>query len=219
MSLSPALQPLLQQLTSLRGFLPACNSALLGSRGYAAGGRGSGGSGRDEGDDDLPAVNPKFRSATEMVWPATKQQERFASRVQSALETALLHNMQLREALVTQLGFAVKEVRMSPDHLKAFIQWDSILGQGAAAPLERELACMAPKLRTEVARVLRARNAPHLVFRRDAPTAKQQELEDIFAQLDAEAAADAAAAEAGAAAAEASVAAAAAGSSGEGRRE
>ena len=61
MSLSPALQPLLQQLTSLRGFLPACNSALLGSRGYAAGGRGSGGSGRDEGDDDLPAVNPKFR--------------------------------------------------------------------------------------------------------------------------------------------------------------
>ncbi len=48
----------------------------------------------------------------------------------------------------------------------------------------------------------------------------QQELEDIFAQLDAEAAADAAAAEAGAAAAEASVAAApAAGSSGEGRQE
>ncbi len=61
MSLSPALQPLLQQLTSLRGFLPACSSALLGSRGYAAGGRGSGGSGRDAGDDDLPAVNPKFR--------------------------------------------------------------------------------------------------------------------------------------------------------------
>lgn len=61
MSLSPALQPLLQQLTSLRGFLPACSSALLGSRGYAAGGRGSGGSVRDAGDDDLPAVNPKFR--------------------------------------------------------------------------------------------------------------------------------------------------------------
>lgn len=31
-----------------------------------------------------------------------------ASRVQNALETALLHNVQLREALVTQLGFAVK---------------------------------------------------------------------------------------------------------------
>lgn len=31
-----------------------------------------------------------------------------ASRVQNALETALLHNAQLREALVTHLGFAVK---------------------------------------------------------------------------------------------------------------
>ncbi len=51
--------------------------------------------------------------------------------------------------------------------------------QGAQAALRRDLklpsphACRAPKLRTEVARVLRARNAPHLVFRRDAPTAKQ----------------------------------------------
>lgn len=31
----------------------------------------------------------------------------------------------------------------------------------------------APKLRSEVAKVLRARNAPHLVFRHDAPTAQQ----------------------------------------------
>lgn len=31
-----------------------------------------------------------------------------ASRVQNALETALLHNAQLRDALVQQLGFAVK---------------------------------------------------------------------------------------------------------------
>lgn len=37
---------------------------------------------------------------------------------------------------------AIQEVRMSPDHLKAFIQWDSILGQAAAAPLEQELARM-----------------------------------------------------------------------------
>ncbi|PRW33870.1 ribosome-binding factor A [Chlorella sorokiniana] len=210
MSLSPVLQTLLQQLTSLRSFLPACSSTLLSSRSFAAAGRGSGsgGSDRDEwSDDELPAVNPKHRSATEVVWPATKQQERFASRVQGALETALLHNAQLRDALVTHLGFAVKEVRMSPDHLKAFIQWDSVLGREAAAPLQRELARMAPKLRSEVAKVLRARNAPHLVFRRDAPTAKQQELEDIFAQLDQEAADDAAAAAAGAAAADAGAAA------------
>lgn len=36
----------------------------------------------------------------------------------------------------------MQEVRMSPDHLKAFIQWDSVLGQAAAALLERELARM-----------------------------------------------------------------------------
>ena len=33
----------------------------------------------------------------------------------------------------------MQEVRMAPDNLKAFIQWDSILGPPAAAPLEREL--------------------------------------------------------------------------------
>ena len=66
MSLSPALRPLLQQLTSLRGFLPACSSSLLGSRGFAAAGSGSGrsgggSSGRNQWDDEWTAVNPKYR--------------------------------------------------------------------------------------------------------------------------------------------------------------
>ena len=37
----------------------------------------------------------------------------------------------------------------------------------------RGAACRGPKLRAEVAKALKARNAPQLVFRRDAPTAKQ----------------------------------------------
>lgn len=44
----------------------------------------------------------------------------------------------------------------------------------------------ATKLRAEVARALRARNAPHLVFCRDALTPRQQEVEDVFRQLELE---------------------------------
>lgn len=49
-----------------------------------------------------------------------------------------------------------------------------------------QLTCRSPRLRAEVARVLRARNVPQLVFRHDGLTARQQEIEDVFRQLDEE---------------------------------
>lgn len=68
MSSAPAaLRPLAQQLISLNSFLSACGSVLLGGRSFAAAGRGSGGasggsgSSPDAPDDELPAVNPKYR--------------------------------------------------------------------------------------------------------------------------------------------------------------
>lgn len=39
-------------------------------------------------------------------------------------------------------------------------------------------------MRGEVARVLRARNVPQLVFRHDGLTPRQQEVEDVFRQLE-----------------------------------
>lgn len=48
------------------------------------------------------------------------------------------------------------------------------------------LACRGAKLRAEVARALRARHAPQLIFRRDALTPRQQEVEDVFRRLEEE---------------------------------
>ena len=81
MSSTSALRPLLQQLTSLRGFLPTCSSALLGIRGFATAGSGgssssSSGGGRDDWDDGLPAVNPKFRCVR---WERTGGSSQFGS--------------------------------------------------------------------------------------------------------------------------------------------
>ncbi|KAL4436945.1 hypothetical protein ABPG75_004084 [Micractinium tetrahymenae] len=121
-----------------------------------------------------------------------------ASKVHRALETALMHNDHLRDTLVHRLGFAVKDVRMSPDNLKAFILWDSITGQPGR--LRSELNAQGPRLRAAVAAALRARNAPQLVFRHDGLTPQQQEVEEVFQLLDAVAAEEALASAAAAAA-------------------
>lgn len=58
------------------------------------------------------------------------------------------------------------------------------LEPGPGAPLAA--LRRAAKLRAEVARALRARHAPHLVFRRDALSPRQQQVEDVFRQLELE---------------------------------
>ena len=68
-----------------------------------------------------------------------------------------------------------------------------------------------PKLRSALARALKARNMPQLVFRHDGLTERQQEVEDVFRRLDEEAEAEqeeAAAGVAGTAAADAAAEAA-----------
>ena len=51
-----------------------------------------------------------------------------------------------------------------------------------------------PKLRSALARALKARNMPQLVFKHDGLTQRQQEVEDVFRRLDEEAEAERAAA-------------------------
>jgi hypothetical protein len=55
-----------------------------------------------------------------------------------------------------------------------------------------------PKLRSALARALKARNMPQLVFKHDGLTEQQQEVEDVFRRLDEEAEAERAAAAAAA---------------------
>ena len=47
-----------------------------------------------------------------------------------------------------------------------------------------------PKLRSALARALKARNMPQLVFKHDGLTERQQEVEDVFRRLDEEAEAE-----------------------------
>lgn len=104
-----------------------------------------------------------------------------ASRLQRSLATTLLEDTTLRDILVENLGFSIKEVRMAPDNAKAFILWDSYNGQ--AAKTERELKACLPYLKSEVAKRLGARNMPRLEFRLDKMSAEESEIEEILDRL------------------------------------
>lgn len=65
-----------------------------------------------------------------------------ASRVSSALSSALLQDSAAHESLVRQLGLSLKGVRMSPDNLKAFVLWDTYTGQVDAAAKELSRRCV-----------------------------------------------------------------------------
>lgn len=134
--------------------------------------------------DQQPAIDKHYRSVAEVVWPTSKRQGRFASRMTSALSRVLSEEDVFRERLVRQLGFCVKEVRMSPDNMKAFILWDSYLDRHAA--VQQELNKRGGRLRSAVATVLGARNVPQLEFRHDSLSPQQQTLEGIFRELDEE---------------------------------
>lgn len=100
------------------------------------------------------------------------------------MSAVLSQDPALRDALVDQVGFTVKEVRVSPDHAKAFILWDSYNGQVAGA--ERALRKCHSRLRSLIAKAMAARSVPTLQFRRDGKTAEENELMRIFDQIEEE---------------------------------
>jgi ribosome-binding factor A len=104
--------------------------------------------------------------------------------VANALTCVLASEDAFRGTLVRQLGFSLKDVRVSPDHAKAYVLWDSVNGRaaGAAAELERR----GPRLRAAVARALGARAAPALEFRLDRLSAEGEALDRVFSALDEE---------------------------------
>ncbi|KAK9828820.1 hypothetical protein WJX72_002265 [[Myrmecia] bisecta] len=125
----------------------------------------------------------QYRSPTEKVWPPSRYQLKFASRMRNALEVALMRPA-FYDSLVKRFGFTVHEVRMAPDNLKAYILWDAFPDMEAQAGFE--IRRRASKLRTEVAGVLKARHVPRLEFRHDIPSDEQAALERIMAKLDRE---------------------------------
>jgi ribosome-binding factor A len=113
-----------------------------------------------------------------------------AARVHRALTAVLSSDASLREALIHDVGLTIKDIRVSPDHTKAFVLWESFMGRGAAtaAALQRHL----PRLKAGVAKAMAARRVPRLEFRRDEKGSEIEALERTLDQIDEEFAADAA---------------------------
>lgn len=101
-----------------------------------------------------------------------------ASRVHHALTSVLSHHITLRQALVEDVGVSIKEVRVSPDHTKAFILWDSYTGEShrASQVLKRSVS----QLRAAVGKALGSKLVPRLEFRRDVASAEEVELMKFF---------------------------------------
>jgi len=97
------------------------------------------------------------------------------------MSAVLSQHPAFKDEFLDRLGFAVKDVRVSPDHTKAFILWDSYNGQGAAA--EAALKQRGSALRAAVSKAMGARSVPLLVFRRDALSAQDNELDRIFREI------------------------------------
>ncbi|KFM23937.1 hypothetical protein F751_6905 [Auxenochlorella protothecoides] len=121
-----------------------------------------------------------LRSATEIVWPASSRQEKFAAKVHRVLGNVLMHDAVLRQSLVERYGFAVEEAR-SIDNLKAFLLWDSYSGHEREAA--KELARRKGRLRSAVAGGLGVRNAPLLVFRKSGMSSEEARLESVLEGL------------------------------------
>ncbi len=105
-----------------------------------------------------------------------------AGKVYRALSAVFSHDTTLQDELIRELGFVIKEVRVSPDHAKAFILWDSYTGQ--AKETTRALQKFIPRIRAGVAKALAARSVPRLEFRLDQVSEDDVQMERIFSQID-----------------------------------
>ena len=96
----------------------------------------------------------------------------------TALTSVLSQDSLLRDELISEVGFSIKEVRVSPDHAKAFILWDSYNGQATAAA--KVIRQVTPRLRAAIAKAMGTRNVPRLEFRLDKTSDDEAEIERIF---------------------------------------
>lgn len=122
-----------------------------------------------------------YRLATQQIWDQTRQQKRFASKIEYALNTELLKRNTLREFFVGECGFQIVDVRLSRDNMKAFILWSAFPAhmETAQIGLTRHLK----QLRAAVAQRIQTRAVPRLEFRQNRVTAEQAKLENLLDSL------------------------------------
>lgn len=133
-------------------------------------------------NDSRVAVDTSYRSATDLVWPATRRQEKYAARVHRALSAVLERDARLRQDLVEQIGFTVKDVRVSPDHAKAFILWNAY--NSSRMDAEVALRQATARLKSGIAKAMAAKSVPRLEFRYDQVSSEQEQMERLFQRLE-----------------------------------
>ena len=129
-------------------------------------------------------VDTSYRSATDLVWPATRRQEKYAARVHRALSAVLERDARLRQDLVEQIGFTVKDVRVSPDHAKAFILWNAY--NSSRVDAEAALRQATSRLKSGIAKAMATKSMPRLEFRYDQLSSQQEQMERLFERLEEE---------------------------------
>lgn len=107
-----------------------------------------------------------------------------AARVHRALSTVLEEDSQLRDALIENLGFSMKELRPSGDNSKVFILWSTYFED--TNYVEKELLKHVPRLRFLLAKALKAKTVPRLEFRRDVLPEEFERLNAVLDEIDEE---------------------------------
>ena len=110
--------------------------------------------------------------------PPSQRQLRVGEEIRHAL-AMIFERGDFRDPDLASAHVTVTEVRASPDlkHMTVFV---TPLGGGDAAPLLAALKRAAPYLRGQVAKVVRTKYVPDLVFRADTTVDSAARIEALF---------------------------------------
>lgn len=110
--------------------------------------------------------------------PPSQRQLRVGEEIRHAL-ALIFERGDFRDPDLASAHVTVTEVRASPDlkHMTVFV---TPLGGGDAAPLLAALKRATPFLRGQVAKVVRTKYAPDLVFRADTTIDEAARIEALF---------------------------------------
>ncbi|KAK9851139.1 hypothetical protein WJX84_003398 [Apatococcus fuscideae] len=133
--------------------------------------------------DLLPSLDTDHRSPTDVIWPASRHQQRVASRVQTALSLAFMDSAR-RDLFMNKLGLCILQVRMSPDHMTAYVLWEA--HEAEIETTRRALSRSIRDIRGAMARHLHAKRVPRLEFRFNTLTDAQEEVETEMERLELE---------------------------------
>lgn len=113
------------------------------------------------------------------LFEPSKKQKIFGGRVYKAIQAVLGNYDAIRQDFL-DAGICIKDIRTSPDNMKAFILWDSYKDSRVAHNILHQ---HAGKLKTAVGKKLGTRRVPYLEFRYDALRPQDEQLNRVLDDL------------------------------------